>query len=194
MLLWGGGGGGGGGNKRNRANLLGRGPGADRVCRRLQDLQRAVVQARKAGAVPDVLLLCEHAPVITLGRNGKSQHLRVGNHVLGQMQVAFHATRPRGRRHLSRPRSDRRLSHSGFERAPPRRALVCRATGRDHDSRDCPRSVFSGKRLRGRARRLGRYARAGEEKLAAIGVHISAAGSPLTALLITFPPTCAIST
>lgn len=56
------------------------------------DLQHALVQARKARAIPDVLLLCEHPHVITLGRNGKPEHLRAGTHVLGQMHVEFHPT------------------------------------------------------------------------------------------------------
>ena len=34
-------------------------------------LQKRVVAARKTGAIEDVLLLCEHEHVITLGRNGK---------------------------------------------------------------------------------------------------------------------------
>ena len=34
-------------------------------------LQRRVVAARKLGAVADVLLLCEHPHVITLGRNAR---------------------------------------------------------------------------------------------------------------------------
>jgi lipoyl(octanoyl) transferase len=38
-------------------------------------LQRAVAAARLQGTVPDVLLLCEHPPVITLGRSAKGQHL-----------------------------------------------------------------------------------------------------------------------
>ncbi len=40
------------------------------------ELQQRLVEARKAGAIPDVLLLCEHPHVITLGRNGKREHLR----------------------------------------------------------------------------------------------------------------------
>jgi lipoyl(octanoyl) transferase len=56
------------------------------------ELQRRVVQARKAGAIPDVLLICEHPHVITLGRNGKQEHLRASDHVLRQMRVEFHAT------------------------------------------------------------------------------------------------------
>jgi lipoyl(octanoyl) transferase len=56
------------------------------------ELQRRVVAARKAGAVPDVLLLCEHPHVITLGRNGKLANLRASDHVLRQMGVTFFET------------------------------------------------------------------------------------------------------
>ncbi len=38
-------------------------------------LQREKVAARKAGAVPDTLLLLEHSHVITLGRNASREHL-----------------------------------------------------------------------------------------------------------------------
>jgi lipoyl(octanoyl) transferase len=53
-------------------------------------LQKQIVAARKAGAVPDVLLLCEHPHVITLGRNGKRENLLANDHVLRQMGVEFH--------------------------------------------------------------------------------------------------------
>src|SRR2546421_9120626 len=55
-------------------------------------LQKRVVAARKAGAIEDVLLLCEHAHVITLGRNGKLENLLASEHVLRQKGVEFHAT------------------------------------------------------------------------------------------------------
>jgi lipoyl(octanoyl) transferase len=55
-------------------------------------LQRRVVAARKGGAVPDMLLLCEHPRVITLGRSGKLANLRVSDHVLRQMGVSFFET------------------------------------------------------------------------------------------------------
>jgi len=45
-------------------------------------LQRDLVRARQAGAVPDVLLLLEHPPVVTLGRSGKAQNLLVSPNVL----------------------------------------------------------------------------------------------------------------
>jgi lipoyl(octanoyl) transferase len=56
------------------------------------ELQRRIVAARKAGAVPDVLLLCRHPHVITLGRNGKLENLRASDHVLRQMGVTFFET------------------------------------------------------------------------------------------------------
>ena len=56
------------------------------------ELQRRLVAARKAGAVPDVLLLCDHPHVITLGRNGKLGNLRASGQVLRQMGVSFFET------------------------------------------------------------------------------------------------------
>ncbi|MBI3405314.1 MAG: lipoyl(octanoyl) transferase LipB [Acidobacteria bacterium] len=56
------------------------------------DLQRRVVAGRKANHIPDVLLLCEHPHVITLGRNGKREHLLASEHLLRQMNVEFAET------------------------------------------------------------------------------------------------------
>lgn len=56
------------------------------------ELQCRAVEARKAGAIPDVLFLCEHPHVITLGRNGKTENLRASDRVLRQMNVEFHPT------------------------------------------------------------------------------------------------------
>lgn len=56
------------------------------------NLQQKLVQARKEGAIPDVMLLCEHPHVITLGRNGQAAHLLASNHLLAQMNVEFHST------------------------------------------------------------------------------------------------------
>src|SRR5882762_7532180 len=55
-------------------------------------LQKRVVAARKAGAIDDVLLLCEHPHVITQGRNGKRENLLASEHVLRQKGVEFHTT------------------------------------------------------------------------------------------------------
>jgi lipoyl(octanoyl) transferase len=55
-------------------------------------LQRRLVAARKADVIGDVLLLCEHPHVITLGRNGSREHLLASERVLQQKGVEFHAT------------------------------------------------------------------------------------------------------
>src|SRR3984957_14382677 len=56
------------------------------------ELQRRVAAARKADAIPDVLLLCEHPHVITLGRSGKISNLCASDPVLRQMGVSFFET------------------------------------------------------------------------------------------------------
>jgi lipoyl(octanoyl) transferase len=56
------------------------------------DLQKRLVAARKTGAIEDVLLLCEHPHVITLGRNGKREHLLTSEQVLRQKGVEFHSS------------------------------------------------------------------------------------------------------
>ena len=55
-------------------------------------LQKRLVAARKADAIEDVLLFCEHPHVITQGRNGKREHLLVSEHVLRQKGVEFFET------------------------------------------------------------------------------------------------------
>ena len=55
------------------------------------ELQRELVEARKANAIPNVLLFCEHPHVITLGRNGKREHLCASDRLLAQMKVEFQA-------------------------------------------------------------------------------------------------------
>ena len=55
-------------------------------------LQKRLVAARKTDAIGDVLLLCEHRPVITQGRNGKREHLLVSENVLRQRNVEFYET------------------------------------------------------------------------------------------------------
>ena len=55
-------------------------------------LQKRIVALRKAEAIDDVLLLCEHPHVITQGRNGKREHLLAGENVLRQKGVEFYET------------------------------------------------------------------------------------------------------
>ena len=43
--------------------------------RAMWDLQRELFRERLSGHIPDVLLLLEHQPVVTLGKNAKQEHL-----------------------------------------------------------------------------------------------------------------------
>ncbi len=57
--------------------------------RRAWELQRALVARRKAGEIPDTLLLLEHTPVITLGRNGHRRHLLSSPETLQEQGIEF---------------------------------------------------------------------------------------------------------
>lgn len=50
------------------------------------------MEARKAGTIPDVLLFCEHPHVVTLGRNGQREHLLAEETALNCANVEFHWT------------------------------------------------------------------------------------------------------
>jgi lipoyl(octanoyl) transferase len=56
------------------------------------ELQKRVVAARKAEVIENVLLFCEHPHVITLGRSGKRANLLASENVLRQKGVEYFAT------------------------------------------------------------------------------------------------------
>ena len=134
-------------------------------------LQKRVVAARKAGAMEDVLLLCEHPHVITLGRSGKREHLLASEHVLRQKGVEFYATDRGGD-----------ITYHGPGQIVGYPILNLGAIRRDvvwyvrilEEAMIRATSAFgiAAQRVAGKT---GIWVRAGdsEEKLAAIGVHIS---------------------
>lgn len=54
--------------------------------------QRALVDKRKRGEIPDQFLIVEHPPTITLGRNGHIENLLAREEVLERAGIAFHHT------------------------------------------------------------------------------------------------------
>ncbi len=62
------------GESAARPGLLATGPESIPYARALEQ-QRSLLEARIAARVPDVLLLCEHGPTITLGRGAHAEHL-----------------------------------------------------------------------------------------------------------------------
>ncbi|HKS81927.1 MAG TPA: lipoyl(octanoyl) transferase LipB [Candidatus Acidoferrales bacterium] len=51
------------------------------------ELQRRLVEARKAGEIPDALVYCEHPHVITMGRNARESNLLASKRLLAQRGV-----------------------------------------------------------------------------------------------------------
>jgi len=56
------------------------------------ELQRALVDQRKRGEIPDQFLIVEHPHTITLGRNGHMENLLARGEILDRAGVAFHPT------------------------------------------------------------------------------------------------------
>jgi len=54
------------------------------------EVQRRVVAARKAGQIADTLLLLEHPPVLTLGRNSRRENILASDELLQAKGVELH--------------------------------------------------------------------------------------------------------
>lgn len=58
------------------------------------NLQRRVVAGKSEAAFPDTLILLEHPPVITLGRRGQRENIRVSEEILRRERIdVFHVER-----------------------------------------------------------------------------------------------------
>src|SRR5271155_548693 len=134
-------------------------------------LQQELVEARKAGAIPDVLLFCEHPHVITLGRNGKKKHLRAGERLLPQMNVRFHETNRGGDITYHGP--GQIVGYPILDLTEHRRDV--RWYVEQLEETMIRATADFGVRAKRAEGRHGIWAEsdAGEEKLAALGVHLS---------------------
>ena len=134
-------------------------------------LQKRIVAARKADAIEDVLLLCEHPHVITQGRNGKREHLLVGEHVLRQKGVEFYETSRGGDITYHGP--GQIVGYPILNLSEIRRDVVWYVRMLEEAMiRATAELGITAKRVAGKT---GIWVESGktEEKLAAIGVHIS---------------------
>ncbi len=134
-------------------------------------LQKRVVAARKAGAIEDVLLLCQHPHVITLGRSGKRENLLASEQVLRQKGVEFHATDRGGDITYHGP--GQIVGYPILDLGAIRRDVVWYVRMLEEAMiRATAEFGITAERVGGKT---GIWVRAGnsEEKLAAIGVHIS---------------------
>jgi lipoyl(octanoyl) transferase len=134
-------------------------------------LQKRVVAARKTELIEDVLLLCQHPPVITLGRSGKRENLLASEHVLRQKGVELHGSDRGGDITYHGP--GQIVGYPILHLGAIRRDVVWYVrTLEEGMIRATSEFGITAERVAGKT---GIWVRAGntEEKLAAIGVHIS---------------------
>ncbi len=135
------------------------------------ELQRQLVEARKARAIPDVLLLCQHPHVITLGRNAKPQHLLASRQLLAEMNAELHYTDRGGDITYHGP--GQIVGYPILDLAEHRRDVRCYVEQLEEvmtrTTADCG---IAAHRVEGQH---GAWidAPTGEEKVGAIGVHLS---------------------
>ena len=151
---------------------------------RVFDWQRELVAARKAGRVPDLLLLGEHPPVITLGRNARRDHIRLPEAELARRGVEVHETDRGGDVTYHGP--GQLVGYPILDLAGLRKDLVwyvraledvlinaAESLGVKAERKSSPAEVRRTKAGTGAAKQLYTGVWVGEEKLAAIGVHVS---------------------
>jgi len=142
-------------------------------------LQKQMVAARKAsldsaadrGAMGDVLLLCEHRPVITQGRNGKREHLLASEQVLRQKGLEYFETSRGGDITYHGP--GQIVGYPILHLGAIRRDVVWYVRMLEETMiRATAELGITAERVAGKT---GIWVRAGgrEEKLGAIGVHLS---------------------
>jgi lipoyl(octanoyl) transferase len=143
-------------------------------------LQRELVELRHAGRIANTLLLLEHPPVLTLGRNARRANILASDEMLAQRGVSVHEVNRGGDvtyhgpgQLVGYPIFDlRSLFHPSGARLGPvdyvrrvEEALIRLCAGY---------GVLTG-RVAGRTGvwTLGAHGNAGERKIGAIGVHVS---------------------
>jgi lipoyl(octanoyl) transferase len=135
-------------------------------------LQKRAVAARKAGLVDDLLLLCEHPHVITQGRNGKREHLLVGDQVLHGKGVEYFETSRGGDVTYHGP--GQLVGYPILNLGEIRRDVVWYVRSLEEVMiRATAEFGIAAGREPGKTGVWVRPASGAEEKLAAIGVHIS---------------------
>jgi len=135
------------------------------------DLQKRLVAARKAGAIEDLLLFCEHPHVITQGRSGKRANLLASENVLRQKGVEYFETTRGGDITYHGP--GQIVGYPILNLAAIRRDVVWYVrTLEDAMIRATAELIIRANRIPGKTG-IWVGEPGAEEKLAAIGVHIS---------------------
>jgi lipoyl(octanoyl) transferase len=135
-------------------------------------LQRRLVAARKAAAVPDILLLCQHPHVITLGRSGRREHLLGSQRLLEQLGVRFCESDRGGDITYHGP--GQLVGYPILDLSRIRKDVVWYVRGLEEAMiRATADFGIAARRVKGKTGVWVDTAEGGTEKLAAIGVHLS---------------------
>ncbi len=136
--------------------------------------QAELVARRKAGEIPDLLILCQHPPVITLGRNARRENLLLPEEELARRGVEVHASNRGGDVTFHGP--GQLVGYPIIDLSGWRKDVVTyvRALEEVLIRTACEFGIEAGRKAAPQQKRqfyTGVWV--GEEKLAAIGVHIS---------------------
>jgi len=146
--------------------------------------QQELVTRRKAGELPDLLVLCAHPHVITLGRNARRENLRLPEAMLADRGVEVHPTDRGGDVTYHGPGqlvgypildlSEHRKDVVWYVRALEEVLIrAARELGVEAARQAAPAYAEASAGRPASKRQLYTGVWAGEEKLAAIGVHLS---------------------
>ena len=134
-------------------------------------LQQQLAAERKQGLIPDQLLLLEHPHVITLGRNGHMENLLAGDDILARAGIAFYPTDRGGDVTYHGP--GQLVGYPILDLAGHRRDVRWYVEQLEEVMlRLTSEFGIDGKRVAGR-HGVWVEGAAGEEKLAALGLHLS---------------------
>lgn len=136
--------------------------------------QAELVARRKAGEIPDLMIFCQHPPVITLGRNAHRENLLLPEEELARRGVEVHASNRGGDVTFHGP--GQLVGYPIIDLSGWRKDVVAyvRALEEVLIRTASTVGVEAGRKAAPRQKRqLYTGVWVGEEKLAAIGVHIS---------------------
>jgi lipoyl(octanoyl) transferase len=137
-------------------------------------LQEELVAQRKAGAVGDTLLLLEHTPVITLGRNARREHVMASSEALAARGVELFECNRGGDVTFHGP--GQLVGYPIFnilEMQPKVGAVDFVRRLEEVLIRTCAANGVAARRVAGRTGVWTELGSEAERKVAAIGVHIS---------------------
>lgn len=135
------------------------------------ELQRGLVERRKRGEIPDQLLIVEHPPVVTMGRNGNEANVLADAEMLERAGIQFHHTDRGGDVTFHGP--GQIVGYPIFDLREWKRDVVAYVRGIEEVLiQALARFAIQGRRLEG-ATGVWVSTPGGLAKIAAIGVHIS---------------------